>query len=613
MNCELPKCDLANEPGSTLNAILFSIWSLGTRFSVILLLGLTAGHAFGDAIVVTKAMSATTIAEVFVEDEVVRVELEIGPADLPAFANLLPDDIYRRLEFGDQPVEDRLKEFFAEDWVVRDAAGVPLTGQVSSFALRKRIKRDEITGDPLPNQPENAEVVAYVELRFPLPGKPPSLSFQPPTTSTDRAGAHVGFVTYHKGLPVTDFRYLSAKETLDLDWQDPWYSSFRNRNLKRQFDSPVSVFLYVEPFEVRKEIVIRPVDLQRWTDLDLDPNGTIAIGDQAELKRRVAEFFEDKHPVTIDGKPAAGELDRIHFIRRTLRQTGVVYPDEDLSASSATLGIIYVYPIDRLPDEATLTWELFDERIQSIPSSATDEAGGLPWTLTPDDPRLVWKNYLTNPTIPAMRAVPPPPERPYFQIPVISLVCLALAAGLGFFTSGSRTRMWFWIALLMLLVAAVATLPLANVQFAKPFVAAPGVDDAEASAIVDSLLHNLYHAFDRREEGLVYDQLEQSLSGDLLQDVYLQTRRRIRLEDQGGAQIKIDHVEILGNEIDESDSDGFSCECEWNASGTVGHWGHLHRRLLGYTARFRVQPVEDVWKITSMQVIDETQPEVVMR
>ena len=31
-------------------------------------------------------------------------------------------------------------------------------------------------------------------------------------------------------------------------------------------DAPLSVFLYVEPFEVRKEIVVRPRDLQQWID-----------------------------------------------------------------------------------------------------------------------------------------------------------------------------------------------------------------------------------------------------------------------------------------------------------------------------------------------------------
>ncbi len=50
---------------------------------------------FGDALIVTRAMKATTIAEIFIEDEEVRVELEIGGSDLRAFGRVLPDEIHR--------------------------------------------------------------------------------------------------------------------------------------------------------------------------------------------------------------------------------------------------------------------------------------------------------------------------------------------------------------------------------------------------------------------------------------------------------------------------------------------------------------------------------------
>ena len=37
-----------------------------------------------------------------------------------------------------------------------------------------------------------------------------------------------------------------------------WYSAFRNRNLRRQFEAPIHAFLYVEPYEARVEVVVRP-------------------------------------------------------------------------------------------------------------------------------------------------------------------------------------------------------------------------------------------------------------------------------------------------------------------------------------------------------------------
>ena len=50
-----------------------------------------------DAIVVSQAMFASTIVEYFVEDDHVRVELEIGMQDLQAFRNILPESIYAKL------------------------------------------------------------------------------------------------------------------------------------------------------------------------------------------------------------------------------------------------------------------------------------------------------------------------------------------------------------------------------------------------------------------------------------------------------------------------------------------------------------------------------------
>ena len=72
-----------------------------------------------DAIVVTRAMTASTIAEIFVQEDAVRVELEIGPADFPAFRNILPGTLYEKLGHAPQPLSQRRKRFFADDWVVR--------------------------------------------------------------------------------------------------------------------------------------------------------------------------------------------------------------------------------------------------------------------------------------------------------------------------------------------------------------------------------------------------------------------------------------------------------------------------------------------------------------
>jgi hypothetical protein len=131
---------------------------------------------------------------------------------------------------------------------------------------------------------------------------------------------------YHGEIPVNDFRYLGPSQTLELDWQDPWYTRFQNRNLRRTYFAPMSGFLYVEPYEVRKEIIARPRDLQEWVDLGLAGRETIPVELQPELKRKAAEFLRQHHPVQIDGQAITPELARINFLERTLKTSRIVDP-----------------------------------------------------------------------------------------------------------------------------------------------------------------------------------------------------------------------------------------------------------------------------------------------
>ena len=354
------------------------------RYSIVLCLAanaavLTPSLLRPDALVITRAMLATTISEIFIRTDTVVVELEIGVRDAQAFQNLLPDELYEALGNEPEPWRDRLARFVEQDFSVSADQGPPLPGRLTEIEIRHRIQRDEVTGEPLPVQAEDAERVVYARLAYPLSERPASLTFTPPGGSPGRPVANVGFITYHDGLHVNDFRYLGQPERIVLDWEDPWYSQFENRNLWRQYKSPISAFLYVEPFEVRKEIVIRPKDLEQWVDLGLEGRDVIPVDEQDELKARVIEFLERRNPVTINGQPAEGFLDRVHFIYRTLRTSGVVDPPRDLDVTSATLGVIWVYPTESLPDSAGMTWELFDDRVPRIPAAVTDEAGALPF------------------------------------------------------------------------------------------------------------------------------------------------------------------------------------------------------------------------------------------
>jgi len=555
-----------------------------------------------DAIIITKAMTASTIAEVFIEEGRILVELEIGGRDLEGFRNLMPDEVYQRMGNEPEPWRERLSKFFREDLVIRADEGPPLPGRLVSIEPRERMPRDEITGEPIPVPEGEGEPVVFAVLEYPLPGRPKVLSFSPPTGEGGVSRASIGFMAYHHEIPVNDFRYLSTEEVLDMDWSDPWYSAFRNRNLRRQYDAPMNAFLYVEPYEVRTEIIARPLDLQRWVDLGLEGRETIPVEMQYELNQKVAAFLAEHQNLTIDGQPVQPELDRVNFLRRTLRTSSVIDPPEELDIFSATLGVIFVHPTEGLPQEASLTWDLFDERIQKVPGAATDEAGPLRFFLVPDDSVLWWKNFLKNPTIPTLVDLAPPPSLGLRILGWSSWLLAILFVGTlvmmvrSFVRERTVPRRAIAVSIVLLLAtgaAFAATLP-------------SRMTDEKAEEMVAGLLHNIYRAFDFRGEEAIYDVLDRSVSGDLLTEIYLETRRGLELASQGGARAKVKEIEMLEVESRPLEGrQGIAAHTRWNVSGSVGHWGHVHTRTNQYEADLTIEPIDGAWKLTNLTILQE--------
>ena len=114
-------------------------------------------------------------------------------------------------------------------------------------------------------------------------------------------------MTYHKGAPLHNFAYLSEPSTVTLDWADPWYSAFDKKALNAWQRGGVMSFLYIEPYEVRHEVLARVKDLAAWIDLGLRGDEFIEADENDPLKKRVGEFFLKRDKTLIDGKTVAAD------------------------------------------------------------------------------------------------------------------------------------------------------------------------------------------------------------------------------------------------------------------------------------------------------------------
>ena len=168
-------------------------------------------------------------------------------------------------------------------------------------------------------------------------------------------------------------------------------------------------FIYVEPYEVRKEIILRPSDVQRYVDLGLKGVDTIPAERHDDIKQKVVEFLSGHFPVTIDGVPVKGTIDRVNFLKRSLRSS-IVVDDQDLDVWSATMGVIYYFPTDGLPKTVEMTWDIFTDKMPMVPAATVDQAGPLPTMLDPEFNVLRWENFLRFPELPTLNDIERPPS-----------------------------------------------------------------------------------------------------------------------------------------------------------------------------------------------------------
>jgi hypothetical protein len=550
---------------------------------------------YADALTVNQSAEAATIIEFYIGEQGVRAELEIGLDSVEVFKNILPDAIYQQLGYGQEALAQREQVFFKQQLALLGPGNTPLNGEVLSIGPSRKVLRDIISGVALPIQDEAPQIIrASLLYRF-EPGPPPDqLMFLAPSRA-------IGFIAYHNGVAVNDFRFLASGYTLQLDWQDPWYSRFKTRNLRRQYFAPMSGFIYVEPFEVRKEIIARPKDLQRWIDLGLEGKTTIPVDMQAGIKEKVAAFLAEHQPLTINGEASTGILDSINFLKRTLTSSRVIDPPEPLSLDAAIIGAIFVYPQKGLPETVTMDWDMWDERIQRVPVSAVDQAGPLPSFLDPSWSLLEWENFLTNPIVPTLIAIdsPTPPWQALLakSFPLLAVLVMLSLWWLSQAIKAKQSKGLAATVCILVLASCLAAVVLG--KSSKP-------DPEQARAIVSNLLHNIYRAFDYRDESDIYDTLARSVNGELLTDIFLETKRSLVLANQGGARAKVKNVLLDGIELKANDADNsFTVIADWTVNGSVGHWGHIHQRSNRYQALLTIAVDEQQWKLQTMTVLQE--------
>ena len=198
------------------------------------------------------------------------------------------------------------------------------------------------------------------------------------------------------------------------------------------------------------------------------------------------------------------------------------------------------------------------------------------------------------------------------RVPLAALVLLGLAVTLwprrrrvlDELGVARRRRSWHWAAL----AAAFLAVPYGTVAVPNPLhePQAPRGDDARR--VASAVLFDTYRAFNLTDEEEVFNRLAESVTGDLVEDLYLDSRRRLNAGTREGTEVTVRDVSVveIGDPAERTAGSGaFSYDCRWVVTSRVRHLQHIHHRQNIYGGVLTLTVDGSRWKIARVELASE--------
>lgn len=334
------------------------------------------------------------------------------------------------------------------------------------------------------------------------------------------------------------------------------------------------------------------------------------------LGRALEEYFAQQMPVTVDGVRVSPRIGAV----TANDPDPVLLPLFPLSGWRGLRKIEFElsYPLKSPPESISVVWPAYPPDLLSpLPAKPPLEIAA-EWTadglreqvvFTRTEPEHIWRRP-TGGIAARLAAVPAPPA-PRPLVPAFATLAVLVFAAAFLAAAISRRRPATALGFGILAAAVVLV-----VRPSGPRVLAFGtramgaIEPAEAARTFESLQGNIYRAFDYAEEGTVYDALARSVTGGLLERLYLDVRRTLVMEEEGGAMSRVVAVRPVRTAIesqgelavDGRSSAAFVVAATWQVDGRVTHWGHSHDRTVEYDGRFVVRAEPDGWRISDAEI-----------
>lgn len=365
---------------------------------------------------------------------------------------------------------------------------------------------------------------------------------------------------------------------------------------------PIYVSIAVDEEEVTWELTVSAGIFEDWLPLKAEGIEGLESEAREQARSRIESFIAEWGGVSIDRLPVKGILRSARFQQ---------FLDHEVQWDYVQIRMAYA--AKGMPRQVAFVWHNFNGGLGGYFSSVESEIEGLGETsyfvFRESEPEVVWHapreaRTRTPPPLPRVQG-PRPVSVPWVSVSVLVLGAIGLLVLRR--RRAPRPALAVLAALGLALGLGFSEVALGDVvlPWAK---ASERPSDGEAAEIFEALLRNIYRAFDFDDEEDVYDTLALSVTGDLLDDLYLEIHGGLILQEAGGAVSKVQKVEMVEALLlptEEDQGPWFRVHATWQVQGKVGHWGHTHVRLNEYTARFAVTQADGGWKIADMELLAE--------
>ncbi|WP_171211958.1 hypothetical protein [Ruegeria sp. HKCCA5426] len=468
-------------------------------------------------------------------------------------------------------------------------------------------QRDPFSGQVVPSPPKDPRVL-FAEVFFPFQDLvPKELTIVPPSRDGEPL-ATIGMQVFDRKVPVTDFSFLSKPAELKIHWPDPWDSRFSAESLNRKAQDGTSTFLYIEPREVRHETLIRLRELAPWIDETTEVGQMLSPQRSALIVNEAASFLASRNPVTIDGKSVQPSNATAKLLELTSQGFQVVEPEKEVSVNNAFIGAILSFSSAELPDQVTVTWDMFDEEISRVATISNDIAGPFFGAVTPADPQFHWQNHLLQYQRASVTQIPV--EQQKRQNPAVALIAGIISAASLCFLLLARGKVAKRTSCVTMVAAASATFVFSGYLPELPWNKPEPPEQQVAEDILRSMVENLNTVTLEVSPAARKAELAHIVTAASLGDIATEVERGLVIRTPGGNLATVTDIRDLKLErVDPTlKPGGFSTLAKWTVKAQGGHWGHAHIRAVTFRVLAEVIPESGQWKLDGLTVIEARDP-----